>query len=173
MPGLLFMLKGRLCVGKKDGNTVAQIAKLAQPIAEELGLTLWDVRFEKEGADWFLRIIIDSQDGITCDDCEAVSRPLSKLLDELDPIEQSYYLEVSSPGTERELRRPEHFEACMGERVTVKLIRPRDGKREFLGVLKQSVDRAFTIEENGEELSFPLSECAYIKLYDDFEIGTI
>ena len=102
-----------------------------------------------------------------------VTSLLSKLLDELDPIEQSYYLEVSSPGTERELRRPEHFEACMGERVTVKLIRPRDGKREFLGVLKQYVDRAFTIEENGEELSFPLSECAYIKLYDDFEIGTI
>ena len=78
-------------MGKKGGNTVAQIEKLARPIVEDLDLYLWDVRFEKEGADWYLRIIIDSNDGISCDDCEAVSRPLSKLLDETDPIEQAYY----------------------------------------------------------------------------------
>ena len=134
-------------MGKKGGNTVAQIEKLARPIVEDLDLYLWDVRFEKEGADWYLRIIIDSNDGISCDDCEAVSRPLSKLLDETDPIEQAYYLEVSSPGVERELRKPEHFEVCIGDTVRVKLIRPVNGEREFIGELVKYQDNVLTIRQ--------------------------
>lgn len=155
-------------MGKKGGNTVAQIEKLARPIVDELGLYLWDVRFEKEGADWYLRIIIDSNDGISCDDCEAVSRPLSKLLDEIDPIEQAYYLEVSSPGVERELRKPEHFEVCIGDTVRVKLIRPINGEREFIGELVKYENNVLTIRQAEEEKSFAFSDCAFVKLYDDF-----
>ena len=155
-------------MGKKGGNTVAQIEKLARPIVEDLALYLWDVRFEKEGADWYLRIIIDSNDGISCDDCEAVSRPLSKLLDETDPIEQAYYLEVSSPGVERELRKPEHFEVCIGDTVRVKLIRPVNGEREFIGELVKYQDNVLTIRQTEDEKSFAFSDCAFVKLYDDF-----
>ncbi len=155
-------------MGKKGGNTVAQIEKLARPIVEDLDLYLWDVRFEKEGADWYLRIIIDSNDGISCDDCEAVSRPLSKLLDETDPIEQAYYLEVSSPGVERELRKPEHFEVCIGDTVRVKLIRPVNGEREFIGELVKYQDNVLTIRQTEDEKSFAFSDCAFVKLYDDF-----
>ena len=155
-------------MGKKGGNTVAQIEKLARPIVEDLDLYLWDVRFEKEGADWYLRIIIDSNDGISCDDCEAVSRPLSKLLDETDPIEQAYYLEVSSPGVERELRKPEHFEVCIGDTVRVKLIRPVNGEREFIGELVKYQDNVLTIRQTEDEKSFACSDCAFVKLYDDF-----
>ena len=155
-------------MGKKGGNTVAQIEKLARPIVEDLDLYRWDVRFEKEGADWYLRIIIDSNDGISCDDCEAVSRPLSKLLDETDPIEQAYYLEVSSPGVERELRKPEHFEVCIGDTVRVKLIRPVNGEREFIGELVKYQDNVLTIRQTEDEKSFAFSDCAFVKLYDDF-----
>lgn len=155
-------------MGKKGGSTVAQIEKLARPIVEDLGLYLWDVRFEKEGADWYLRIIIDSNEGISCDDCEIVSRPLSKLLDEVDPIEQAYYLEVSSPGVERELRKPEHFEVCIGDIIRVKLIRPLDGEREFIGELTDFQDGVLTIRQADAEKSFTFSDCAFVKLYDDF-----
>ena len=91
---------------KEKGNTVAAVWQIAQPIAESLGLELWDVRFVKEGADWFLRIFIDKEDGVSIDDCEAMSRAIDKPLDDADPISQSYCLEVSSPGVERELVRP-------------------------------------------------------------------
>ena len=87
--------------GKKQGpgagNTVAVCTRLAQPVAEELGLQLWDVRFVKEGADWYLRFFIDREGGVTIDDCEEMSRRMDKLLDEADPIACSYCLEVSSP----------------------------------------------------------------------------
>ena len=160
-------------MAKKGGNTVALVTDLAKPITEELGLYLWDVRFEKEGADWFLRILIDSDEGITLDDCEAVSRPLSKLLDEKDPIEQSYYLEVSSPGTERELRRPEHFEVCIGDSVQLKLIRPSNGVREFRGVLTGYQDGMLTVETETGKKSFACTDCAFVKLVDDFDIEAI
>ena len=160
-------------MGKKDGNTVAQVTKLVEPIVDELGLFLWDVRFEKEGADWYLKILIDSDEGITLEDCEAVSRPLSKRLDETDPIEQSYYLEVSSPGTERELKKPEHFEVCIGDMITVKLIRPLEGKREFYGVLTEYQDGVLKLQNEEAELSFDFADCASVKLRDDFDVETI
>ena len=127
--------------GKKQGpgagNTVAVCTRLAQPVAEELGLQLWDVRFVKEGADWYLRFFIDREGGVTIDDCEEMSRRMDKLLDEADPIACSYCLEVSSPGVERELSRPEHFEQFLGWPVKVRTIRPVDGVREFVGLLER------------------------------------
>lgn len=160
-------------MGKKGGSTVALVEDLVRPIVDELGLYLWDVRFEKEGADWYLRIFIDSDEGITLEDCEAVSRPLSKRLDEIDPIEQSYYLEVSSPGTERELRKPEHFSVCIGDAVTVRLIRPLDGVREFTGVLSDYQDGVLTLKSGEKEQRFSFSDCAFVKLVDDFDMETI
>lgn len=150
-------------------NTAAMVYDLAKPIADELGLYLWDVRFEKEGSSWFLRVIIDSEEGITFTECENMSRPLSDLLDEKDFIEQSYYLEVSSPGLMRELRREDHFLACMGEEVLVKLIRPFEGQREFVGILTGFDHGTFTIEVEEGEYTFTLQECSFVKLNDDVD----
>ncbi len=132
----------------KGKNVVSLVSSLALPITEELGLMLWDVRFEKEGPDWFLRVLLDSKDGLSIDDCEAVSKRLDKLLDELDPIEQSYYLEVSSPGVERTLYTDAHLEAYTGQRVRVKLIRPLEGKKEYTGLLSSFDKQTLTITDD-------------------------
>ena len=113
-------------------STVQKVRELAQPIADELGLFLWDVRFEKEGAMWYLRVLIDKDGGVDMNDCEAFTRPMNKALDDADPISQSYVLECGSPGLGRELRLPEHFEVCIGDVIRVRLIRPdENGEREF------------------------------------------
>ena len=152
----------------KGGNTVAAVWEIAKPIAEELGLEIWDIRFVKEGADWFLRIFIDKEDGISIEDCEKMSRAIDKPLDEADPIEQSYCLEVSSPGVERELVRDEHFESCTGEKIKIKLIRPLEGKREFAGVLEGFDGHCVTLRlEDGGAMCIDKKETSYIKL-DDF-----
>ena len=120
----------------KGGITVNTVWDIAQPIAESLGLELWDVRFEKEGADWFLRVFIDKDGGVSIDDCVDMSHALDKPLDDADPIEQSYCLEVCSPGLERNLKRDSHFEKCIGKPIQVKLIRPLEGSREYKGTLE-------------------------------------
>lgn len=145
------MSQGKKKSGPNAGNTVAVCTRLARPVAEELGLQLWDVRFVKEGADWYLRFFIDREGGVTINDCEEMSRRLDKLLDEADPIACSYCLEVSSPGVERELTRPEHFEQFLGWPVQVRTIRPADGRREFAGLLDgwDGESASFEIEEEG------------------------
>lgn len=153
---------------KKGGSTVNTVWQLAQPIAKSLGLELWDVRFEKEGADWFLRIFIDKDGGVSIDDCVEMSHAVDKPLDEADPIEQSYCLEVSSPGVERDLKRDEHFEKCLGEKIMVKLIRPVDGQREFKGILESYDNGNFELlTEEGTKLMINKKEASYVKL-DDF-----
>ena len=109
---------------RKSGNTVAAVAKLCEPFAQQLGLTIWDIRYVKEGSYWYLRIFIDKPEGVTLDDCEAMSRAINDPLDQLDPIDGEYCLEVCSPGIDRELVRPEHFEAFLGAVVNAKFIRP-------------------------------------------------
>lgn len=153
-------------MAKKGGNVVSVVYELVKPITDGLGLTLWDVRFEKEGANWYLRVFLDREGGINITDCEAVNRPLDKLLDEADPIDQPYILEVSSTGLGRELTREAHFAACKGLPVRVKTIRPIDGAREFSGVLGDYEGAAFTLTQNGETLRFQKSECAKITLDD-------
>ena len=158
--------------GNKKTNTVALCEELARPILDELGLSLWDTRFEKEGSTWFLRYLIDKEGGISIDDCERFSRAVDKLLDQADPIGQSYTLEVSSPGIERELSRPWHFEACKGRRVTVRLIRPVEGVRDFEGTLQSAQgDQVALLLDSDVEMSFAKSEAAYIRLYDDYDGG--
>lgn len=153
---------------KSRGKAVDVVYELAKPIADELGFTIWDIRFEKEGSMWVLSVIIDKEGGITIDDCEAMSRPLDEKLDEVDPIEQSYGLEVSSAGIERELTRDWHFAHCRGETVVVRLIRPYNGEREYRGTLTGFADGAITIRtEEGEELTFLQGDTAYVRLWAD------
>lgn len=119
------------------GGIAGAVAPLVEPITAELGLLLWDIRFVKEGATWILRVVIDREDEpVSINDCVDVSRRLSPALDEADPIEQSYCLEVTSPGADRELVRPEHFAYYEGYPVTVKLYRPDEtGRKEIAGIL--------------------------------------
>ena len=158
--------------GKKP-NTVAVVTALAAPVAERMGLTIWDVRFEKEGSSWFLRIFIDKDEGLTMGECEAYTREMNKLLDEADPIDQSSYLEIGSPGVERELTRDWHFQKYLGEEVNVRLIRPVDGVRDFTGVLTASDENGVTIQLDEEnEMTFARAEAAYVRLVDNYDYAS-
>ncbi|MCI8650625.1 MAG: ribosome maturation factor RimP [Anaerotruncus sp.] len=157
--------------GKKP-NTAAVCTALAQPVAQELGLYLWDVVFEKEGAGWYLRYFVDkdTDGGVTIDECETFSRRMSDILDAADPIDQSYCLEVGSPGVERKLTKDWHFKKYMGEPVVVRLIRPVEGVREFVGELAEyHEDGSISINLDEEtQMTFTLGETAYVKLYIEF-----
>jgi ribosome maturation factor RimP len=120
---------------KNTKGVVGEVRKIAEPLAEELGYILWDVEYVKVGADMYLRITIDHEDGITIDDCEKMHRAIDPLLDEADPIEEAYHLEVSSPGIERELKEEWQIEACEGWDVEVRLYAPIDGAKSYLGEL--------------------------------------
>ena len=119
--------------GKK--NTVGIVTDLVRPITDELGLDLWDVRFEKEGSTWYLRIFLDKEEGVNIDDCENVSRRLSPILDETDPIVQSYTLEVSSPGIDRPLKKDKELEAHYGTKVDLAFYVPFNGSKQLTVVL--------------------------------------
>lgn len=149
-------------------NTADLVWDIAKPIADSLGLILWDVKFLKEGAKWYLRITIDKEDGVTIDDCVNMHHAIDKPLDEADPIEQSYNLQVQSPGIERELTRDFHFEAYLGENVWVRLIKPYEGVRDFKGVLLSYDSESVTISPDGEtEINIEKKEASFIKA-DDF-----
>ena len=105
------------------------------PTVEELGYVIWDITYTKIGADYHLEITIDSEDGIGIEDCEKVHRVIDPILDEADPIEGFYYLEVSSPGIERELKYDWHIDACIGMAVEAKLFAPKDGRKTVVGEL--------------------------------------
>ena len=153
----------------KGGSTVAAVQGLAERIAAELGLRIWDITFTKEGASFYLRIFIDKDGGVGIEDCENFSRAIDGPLDELDPIEQGYCLEVSSPGVERSLQKPAHFTQCLGRRVMVRLIRPVDGERDFKGVLEDYDGGSITVRfDSGDGLTFTKKEASFIKL-DDFD----
>lgn len=144
------------------------VAQLAAPVVEQAGCSLWDVEYVKEAGEWFLRVYIDKEGGISIDDCEAVSRPLSDLLDEADPIEGSYTFEVSSAGADRVLRKPEHFARFQGQEVEVKLYRPRDGRKDFVGMLQSWRDGDVTLDVGGEPITFEKKEIALVRLYPRF-----
>ncbi len=151
-------------------STVSRVWEIAEPIAEELGLILWDIRFVKEGANHYLRVFIDRDGGVSLDDCVNMSHALDAPLDEGDFIAQSYNMQVSSPGIERELSRDFHFEVCMGEDVILRLIRPFNGTREYRGVLSGYKDGDVSIMLEGDtEMTALKNEIAFVKL-DDFNI---
>ena len=155
---------------KKKGNVAQRVWELAEPLAKELGLSLWDVQFVKEGADWFLRVFIDKEEGVSIDDCVDMTHALSPVLDKEDPISQEYLLEVSSPGLERRLTRPEHFAAYVGRPVRARLIRPLEtGERELCGVLL-GVDEEGRLElQLDEDTSVTLEkkECSSVHSVDE------
>lgn len=147
------------------------VFSIAKPIAEECGLNIWDVIFEKEGINWFLRIYLDKNDGaVTIDDCEKMSTRVSDKLDEIDPIEQSYYLEVSSAGLGRKLRKEEHFLKLIGEQISLKLYKSFEGKKHFTGILRGFENDLITLETEDEMFNIPFSDCSYVKLDDDLNL---
>lgn len=149
-------------------NTVSAVWDIAQPIAESLGLILWDVRFQKEGTNWYLRIFIDKEGGVGIEDCVAMSHAIEEPLDEADPIEQSYNLQVSSPGLERDLVRDEHFRRFLGEKIMLKLPRAVEGQKEFHGVLEQYDDGTLTlVYGDNKTLTVNKKETSWVRL-DDF-----
>ena len=154
----------------KGGNTVKIVWDIVEPLAAELGLSIWDVRFLKEGSQWYLRVFIDKDGGVGIDDCVNLSHAIDKPIDEANPIEQAYILEVSSPGVERDLVRDEHFTAFIGEKIKVKMIRPVEGKREFSGILESYEDGNITIRlEDESGFTFTKKEASFVKL-DDFDM---
>ena len=144
---------------KKFGNTEQKVYALAAPIITELGYLVWDVRFEKEGASWYLRFFIDSETKtIGISDCEKVHRAIDPILDEVDPIESFYYLDVSSPGIERDIRTEEHIELCIGQTVEAKLFAAKDGIKSFVGTLTAFSDGVITITEGECEIKLAREE---------------
>ncbi len=141
------------------------VQALAQPIVEANGCTLWDVEYVKEAGVWYLRLYIDKEGGVSINDCEAVSRPVSDKLDEADPIEGSYTFEVSSAGADRILKKPEHFTAYIGSEVEVKLYRPQDGRKDWVGILSAYEDGAVTITASAGEKTFEKKDVAQVRLY--------
>ena len=145
-----------------------QVAQFAEPVVTAHGCSLWDVEYVREGADYFLRVYIDKEGGVSIDDCEAVSRPLSDKLDEADPIEGSYTFEVSSAGADRVLKKPEHFAQYQGQEVEVKLYRPREGRKEFVGLLQSWENGDVTLDMGGAPARFEKKEIALVRLYPRF-----
>lgn len=144
------------------------VAKLAQPVVEEKGCELWDVEYVREGSERFLRIYLDKEGGVDINDCEAVSRAMDPILDEADPIPESYHFEVCSAGLERALKRPGDFERFMGSPITVKLYRPRNGLKEIPGVLRGYEEGRVTVEAGKETVTFEKSEVALVRLRVEF-----
>lgn len=140
------------------------VTKIAAPEAEKLGLSLWDVRYEKEGSEWFLKVLVDRPEGVFVDDCENLSRALSGLLDEADPIEESYYLEVGSAGLDREIVKEAHFTYACNKEVTVKLYQPLDDRKILSGVLLKRLKDGIVLLVDGEEKTLKDSEVAGVRL---------
>ena len=149
-------------------NTVQKVRELVAPTAEELGYGLWDVEFVREGANNILRITIDKEGGITIDDCEKMHRKIDPILDEADPISQSYFLEVSSPGLGRQIKNAEQAEKCLGKEVRVKLYSAGDdGRKEYTGTLEAFGNDNVTVIADGIQMTEELKKIAKLSLADD------
>ena len=142
-----------------------KVTELARPVVEEEGCSLWDVEYVREAGSWFLRIFIDKDGGVGIDDCERVSRRLDPILDEADPIPDSYVFEVGSAGAERELKRPGDFEQFMGSEVEVRLYQPVNGCKVYVGVLAGYDNGRVTVTAGKNEVSFDKSQIALVKLH--------
>ena len=156
----------------EGGDTVAKVteltAELAGPIVAGNGCTLWDVEYVKEAGAWYLRVYIDKAGGVSIDDCEAVARPLSDALDEADPIEGSYTLEVSSAGADRALKKPEHFAAFLGEQVDAKFYQPVNGQKAVTGTLVGYDNGDVTLDLGDGPVTFAKKDVAQVRLHVGF-----
>lgn len=140
---------------------------LALPVVENAGLTLWDVEYVLEAGQRYLRLYLDSEDGVDLDDCERVSRAMDPILDEADPVPDSYIFEVGSAGCERQLKRPSDFEQFIGSRVEVKLYSAVDGSKQWIGTLVSYEDGDVTVDADGEH-RFTKKQIASVRLHVDF-----
>lgn len=151
-------------------NIVGTVTDIVAPVAEEMGIILWDVEYVKEGAKKILRITIDSEEGIDINICEKFHRTIDPLLDEADPIEDAYYLECTSPGIEREIKTDAHISMCLGEKVEIKLYAPKNGSKSFVGILSGLDEEGrVLIDINGERTTFERKEISKMHTVFDFE----
>jgi ribosome maturation factor RimP len=144
------------------------VESFAKPIVEQHGCSLWDVEYVREGSERFLRLYIEKEGGIDITDCEAISRAVDPILDEKDPIAESYHFEVCSAGLERALKRPGDFERFMGSPIMVKLYRPYNGMKEFPGILRGYEEGRVTVECGKETVTFEKSQVALVRLRVEF-----
>ena len=150
-------------------KTTETVELLVKDLVEGMGFELCDVEYQKEFGNWTLTLFIDKQGGVTIDDCEQVSRAVDPILDEADPIAQPYYLSVSSLGLDRPLKRDADYARNLGKELTVRLYAPRDGKKEFLGVLDSfDAERFILRTEKGESTEFLRKDAALVKPYIRF-----
>ena len=141
-----------------------KVTKLVEPIIENLGYELYDVEYAKEGKNYFLRIFIDNEKGIDLNDCEKVNDAVNDILDKENYIKEQYFLEISSPGIERVLRRDKHLEQNIGVEINVKLFRKdENGQKEYIGILKSFTPEILTIEVSEKEIIIERKNIAQIK----------
>ena len=151
-----------------DLKVTELVESFAKPVVESFGCSLWDVEYVREGSERFLRLYIEKDGGVDISDCEAISRAVDPILDEKDPIQESYHFEVCSAGLERALKRPGDFERFMGSPIMVKLYRPVDGMKEFPGILRGYDDGRVTVECGKQTLTFEKSQVALVRLRVEF-----
>ncbi len=152
-------------------NTVERVEQIIKPIADEMGYDLWNTQFSKEGSQWYLRVFIDKNGGVDINDCVDFTHAITKPLDDADPISQSYMLEVSSPGVERELVKDEHFEKYIGSPVMMRTIRTIDNVRDFNGILVSYENKEITVKlQDDTTVCVNKKDTSYVKL-DDFDIN--
>lgn len=152
---------------KSAKGIVSALLPVCEEVGASLGYTIWDLEYVKEGTEWFLRITIDSENGIDIDDCEKMSRAIDPKLDEIDIIEDAYSLQVSSPGIERDIKTDAHLEKCKGEDVRVKLFAPIDGKKEIIGELESyDAENVYLLCE--QRVSIPKKSIAKMNVYFEF-----
>ena len=145
-----------------------RVQALAEPVVREEGCSLWDVEYVREAGSWYLRLYIDKEGGVGIDDCERISRRLDPILDEADPIPESYVFEVGSAGAERQLKRPSDFAQFMGAEVELRLYKPQDGSKSFVGTLAGYDNGDVTLLLNGQERRFEKAQIAQVRLHISF-----
>ncbi len=154
---------------KKKRRVVDIVEELASPLCESIGIELVDVAFVKEGPHRYLRLTIDKDGGISLNDCEKVSRLLNDELDRVDPIEENYYLEVTSPGVERELKRDVDFEKFAGKMVQAKLYQAINSQKLIEGNLVGLRDGYIIIDSKDEQIAIPREKASVVKLLVKFD----
>lgn len=142
-----------------------RVTELTRGIIQEEGCSLWDVEYVREAGTWYLRVFIDKEGGVGIDDCERISRRLDPLLDDEDPIPDSYVFEVGSAGADRELKRPSDFERFMGSQIELRLYQPMNGSKVFVGTLAGYDNGAVTVNVGKTDMSFTKEQTALVKLH--------
>lgn len=144
----------------KKNATEKSVWQFIEPLLKETPYEIYDVEYSKEGSEWYLRIYIDKEGGVDLDDCETVTDLINDPLDELDPISEAYFLEVSSPGIERALNSLRHFEMALGEKICVKTYAKVENSKEWVGILTAVGDDSITLEADKKTIEFPFEKIA-------------